>query len=434
MSSCYDLIIVGAGAAGLRIGIETLKKHPALRCCLLEKYNYVGGRVVTFHKDLPSVGEVQWENGAGRISKQHHRVRKLMADYGLHFAPIQGATSFLSKKTRDITPNLFYELHTMYFKPLESLPKEVLGSHTLEELLRKVIGHEKTVELRQQFPYYSEMCVLRADLALEAFAHEMGSNEGFGVCVEGYQAITDHMLKDFLARGGVLLKNTEVTGVRSIGDGSIQLMAKEGNCIKGSGPFHRVFQARQVVLALHHTALKGIQGIKQLAVLRHLEMPPLLRIYMVFPKHNGRIWFEGLPKIVTDSHLRFIIPYDASKGVIMISYTEGPDADFWNKMTPEQVERRICSEIRSLFPDRDIPDPVFFKMHAWTDGCTYWKPGHYDPVKESKKSLHPLPEEMPHLFMCSESFSLHQSWVESALEQADMLLKQPAFVHGLLGV
>ena len=111
MSSCYDLIIVGAGVAGLRIGIETLQKHPTLRCCILEKYNYVGGRVVTYRKKLPSVGDVQWENGAGRISKQHHRVRELMRRYGLHFAPIEGTTSFLSKKTKEITPNEFYDLH-----------------------------------------------------------------------------------------------------------------------------------------------------------------------------------------------------------------------------------------------------------------------------------------------------------------------------------
>lgn len=431
MSSCYDLIIVGAGAAGLRVGIKTLKKHPALRCCILEKYNYVGGRVVTFRKDLPTVGEVQWENGAGRISKHHHRVRKLITDYGLHFIPIQGETSFLSKRKLEITPNLFYELHTMYFKPLEGLSKEVLGAHTLDQLLRKILGYHKTQELREQFPYYSEMCVLRADLALDAFAHEMGTNEGFGVCAEGYQAIMDHMMQDYLARGGILLKNTEVTGVKQMPDYSIQLEAKEANCIKGSAPFHRVFQGRQVVLALHQTALKNIQGIKHLDVLRHLAMPPLLRMYMVFPKRQGKVWFEGLPKIVTDSPLRYIIPYDPNKGTIMISYTEGPDADYWIRMREKEVERRVLSEVRALFPDRDIPNPSFFKMHSWTDGCTYWKPGHYDPVEESKASIQPLKESMPRLFLCSESFSLHQSWVESALEQADLLLKHPAFVQGI---
>jgi monoamine oxidase len=160
-------------------------------------------------------------------------------------------------------------------------------------------------------------------------------------------------------------------------------------------------------------------------------MPPLLRIYAVYPKEKGHVWFEGLPKIVTDSRLRFIIPYDVDKGIIMISYTEGPDAEFWMKMTSSELEQRISSEVRNLFPDRSIPRPMFLKTHAWTDGCTYWKPGRYDVVQESKHSLQPMKEKMPHLFVCSESFSLHQSWVESALEQADSLLELPVFVQGL---
>jgi len=429
MSSCYDLIIVGAGVAGLHIGIETLKKHPTLRCCILEKYNYVGGRVVTYRKHVPSVGDVQWENGAGRISKQHHRVRELMRRYGLHFAPIEGTTSFLSKETKEITANAFYDLHSMYFEPLRGLSKDILASHTLEQLLCKTIGKDKAHELSQQFPYYSELHVLRADLALDAFDHEMGTNGGFGVCVEGYQTITDHMIQDFLSRGGILVKNTEVTAVQSMPNHSIQLFAKEKSC--GQATISRQFHASHVVLALHQSALRTIRGVKQLPMLRHLEMPPLLRIYAIYPKEKGHVWFEGLPKIVTDSRLRYIIPYNVEKGIIMISYTEGPDAAFWMKMTPTQLERRISSEVRSLFPDRSIPAPLFLKTHAWTDGCTYWKPGHYDVVEESKRSLQPMKEDIPHLFLCSESFSIHQSWVESALEQADCLLQLPTFVHGL---
>ena len=65
--SSYDVIIVGGGIAGLRVGIEALKKQPSINCCILEKYGYIGGRIVTFRKNIPKIGEVQWENGAGRI-------------------------------------------------------------------------------------------------------------------------------------------------------------------------------------------------------------------------------------------------------------------------------------------------------------------------------------------------------------------------------
>jgi hypothetical protein len=430
MSSCFDVIIIGAGASGLRVGIEILKQYPTLHCCILEKYNYVGGRVVTYRKDLPSIGKVQWENGAGRISKNHRRVRDLIRQYRLHFVPISGETVFLDRHTKQITPNAFYSLHNLYLSPLRTLSNELLANHTIVELLEKTIGHDKTMEFVEQFPYYSETHLLRADLALDAFDQEMGSNEGFGVCVEGYQSITDHMHQEFIKLGGTLLQNTNVIEVKRLGEHSMEVLALEKPCSPSKQEHKRVFEANVVVGALHAVALKSIKGIR-LPMLRHLTMPPLLRIYAVFPKQHGKVWFHDLPKIVTNSPLRFIIPYDVKKGVIMISYTEGPDATYWMKMSPKDLEHRIYADIQRLFPDRIIPAPLFLKTHPWTDGCTYWKPGHYDPIETSKQSLHPHPMEMPSLFLCSESFSIHQSWVESALEQADKLLALPAFQQAI---
>jgi len=54
-------------------------------------------------------------------------------------------------------------------------------------------------------------------------------------------------------------------------------------------------------------------------------------------------------------------------------------------------------------------------------------PGNYDVEDESNKSLNPMPNYMPNLFMCSESFAVHQCWMESALEQADKLLANYKF-------
>jgi hypothetical protein len=86
------------------------------------------------------------------------------------------------------------------------------------------------------------------------------------------------------------------------------------------------------------------------------------------------------------------------------------------------------TEIRKLFPERSIPNPIFFKQHPWYDGCTYWLPGRYNVLDESKKSLHPLPTSMPNLFMCGETFAVKQCWMESALDQADKLLSHPKFI------
>ena len=434
MSTIYDLIIVGAGAAGLRVGIETLKVQPTLKCCILEKYGYVGGRVVTFRKDIPKVGPVQWENGAGRISTSHKKVLKLIRDYNLTFVPIGTETDFINdpfcyNKEPVIIGNKFTDLINIYLKPLESLSANTLANHTLKELLDGTVGYNQAKNFYEQFPYYSEIHTLRADLALESFKKEMRSNDNFGVVAEGFSAVTDGMMAEFISRGGKIIMDTDVHRVTTNPDKSITLDYRIRNSMgKGS------HTGKVVVLALHQEALKKIDGVNNMPVLSHLKMMPLLRIYAVFPTKGNVSWFSGLNKIVTDSPIRYIIPINPARGIVMISYTDGKDAKWWFKQDEsnaehgeENVKDLVMTEIRKLFPDRTIPNPIFFKQHPWYDGCTYWLPGSYNVVEESNKSLHPKPSEIPHLFMCGESFAVKQCWVESALDQADKLLSNHKF-------
>ncbi len=434
-SPIYDLIIVGGGIAGLRVGLSVLKINPFLSCCILEKYNYIGGRITTFRKTIPKVGQVQWENGAGRISKAHTKVLKLMEQYNLTFAPIPNETDFINDPSvgaRDfpvMTGNTFTDLIKVYLDPLERLSQDVLETHTLAELLDMVLGKGSAKSFYEQFPYWGEMHTLRADLAIYAFKHEMHSNKGFGVCKEGLGAIIEAMRAEFIRDGGEIMIDTELYKISSYPDKSVHLDCRIRNTKKTVS-----FIGRSVVLALHHAALGGIDGVSQLPVLQHLAMEPLVRMYAVFPVGRRGFWGSGLNKIVTNSPIRYIIPIDPKRGIIMISYTDGADARFWIKQDEqarehgeENVKDLVMAEIRRLFPERQIPDPIFFKQHPWYDGCTYWRPGHYNVAEESKKSLHPMPESMPNLFMCGESFALHQCWMESALEQADALLGHQKF-------
>jgi hypothetical protein len=431
MSSTYDLIIVGAGVAGLRVGIEVLKRQPNLRCCILEKYGYVGGRVVTFRKDIPKVGKVQWENGAGRISFSHKKAIKLLSEYNLHLMPISPITYYINSFSPipHVEENLFEKLIGFYLEPLSKLSKDTLQNHTLKEILEKTAGPANAKEFYVQFPYYAEIHTLRADIALEAFKKEMGSYENFGVCKEGLSSLTDAMSLEFISRGGKIMLDHEIKKIRSQSDRSLILDCQIRNTTR-----QLTFMGKAVVFALHSAAVKEIDGMKSLGVLRHLKMMPLLRIYAIFPTRKGVSWFSGLDKIVTNANVRYILPIDPKRGIIMISYTDGLDAQYWIKQDEtakehgnENVKELVMTDIRKLFPDRIIPDPIFFKQHPWYEGCTYWLPGAYDVEEESKKSLHPLPVSMPNLFMCGESFAVKQCWIESALDQADKLLDNDKF-------
>lgn len=399
----WDVIIVGAGIAGLHVGIETLKLHPKSHVLILEKYNYVGGRIVTYrHKGN------QWEIGAGRIAANHKKVLGLMTRYGLHSVPI-GTGESNRILHNEIVPNPFLSLMSTYLSPLFFLPDSVLASHTLADLLKDIHGSKKAAEFYHLFPYWAEIHLMRADYALKSFMSEFAGTTEFYGCAEGLGSITDHMAAEFKERGGTIRTETELIRVE---DGGKTLFLKD-----------ETLETRTTVLALHSDALKKLTTIiPKMPFLKHLQMSPLVRMYAVFPTS----WFKEVGRIVTENPVRYIIPVNPKKHIVMISYTDGKDASHWMRRQKEVgdkgVQKEVMAEIRKLFPDISIPDPTLFKIYPWTSGCTYWLPSS-TPFDPADVSLH----IDKHLFVCGESVSTNQAWMEGALDSAFKLLTEKAF-------
>jgi hypothetical protein len=416
------VIIVGGGVAGLHVGIRLASR--GVSCCILDEY-HCGGRIQTYESD-----GYHWENGAGRISLTHTMTMKYIKRYGLHTIPLPDQIDYLSTQ---IVPNPFFDMHHI-LKIFESVPPSVLSHKTMKELLKEVMPHE--TDFYKAFPYYAELSVLRADLALESFAAEMGTHKRFVVCKEGLSALIAHMKEEFIELGGTIIENMRVHGVETVNH--LTFIHAHDRITKKRA----MYSAPICVLAIPSYALAKLVRIPSVtSVLRHLTMVPLLRIYMVFPKDNPtkdnptkdnptkdnptkdnptkdptKSWFSDLKSTVVDGPIRYMIPINDT--CIMISYTEGPYATHWMNMEPAEVQRQIMAQVRDLFPEKDIPDPIFMKMHRWRQGCTYWVPGSYDVDHMSRKILNPKKG----LFVCGESYARKQCWIESALEHAEMLL------------
>ena len=409
-----DILILGAGIAGLRCGIEILKKRPSLTIVILEKYNYTGGRVVTYHKKIEDIqgncSSVQWENGAGRVSLHHRKILQLFKQYKIATIPMNDTV--LYEEDGVMTQNIFTDTMRLLSSAFESLSEDYLATHTVREALTVILGEEKTDRFLLQFPYRSEVDTLRADLGIETFKEEMGSYKGFVGVKEGLSTLVQSMAKDFTGRGGTILHDQEVVHIEKAGS-MILVRTKES-----------LWEAPTVISALHRDAYKTISFFNEWETLQYLKMEPLLRAYAVFPTKNGKSWFSGSPKVVSSSPLRFFIPIDPSCGTVMISYTDGNDARELLQMIKQEGEEKtgdfIVEQARRVFPEKEIPDPLFFKFHPWTSGCTYWLPGNYDPTKESRRALKPFSDI--NLYCCGESFSTKQAWMEGAVEHADLLL------------
>lgn len=389
-------IIVGAGIAGLWIADRLVRAgHSDIR--ILEKYDYTGGRIVS-HRD-------GYEIGAGRIHTSHRLINELIDRFKLTRSPLSDLADWRPLDSSG-SPNQFEEAWAPIVALLSSLSAETLASHTVRSLL---VGSSFT-QLLERFPYRSEVDTMRADMALASFRAEMGTRDNYFVVAEGLSAIIRGLTAHLKAAGVHIYKDHHVQNVEY--DGSTYAVHVKGR--------ENAIRADRVILALHATALRTLPVMRDYVGLRYVQMKPLTRIYAAYPT-DPCVWFAGLNKTVSDSLLRYIIPVDTTKGIIMISYTDGPDTAHWVGLKGQKLIDAIQTEVRRLWPTLAIPEPLWVRPYEWTEGCTYWIPGNYDPSVESVRVLQPRPSTMPNLFVCGESFSLRQDWMEGALEHAEML-------------
>jgi hypothetical protein len=393
-------IIIGGGLAGLSIAEFLAKKSGNSNVLVLEQYRAWGGRVVTYRDKSKNL---QYEIGAGRIFHTHKHVGDLVKRFGLHTYPISAEST-----TPNGLPNPFLQLFEPVRHILQSLPADILAKHTVNELVP-----EELCSVLKYYPYWSEFNLLRADLALPLFAPKkpMGTDKPadyYGV-VEGLDAITTH-LHDAAAKAGANLKNRhQVTNISRLAPDLFEITGLRGKKAN-QRPFK--YRANRVIIATCRCGYSDFSILKDMPLMKQLATGPLTRIYAVYQPP-----LDIPEKVVTDGPLRYIIPINPKTGLIMISYTDGDDTHYWNKLDDDALEEAIHKEFTKLFPDKTMTKPTYLKKHEWPNGCTYWLPGDYSPEKASKIAHNPE----PNLYLTGESVSLNQTWMEGALESADYL-------------
>lgn len=401
----YQYLIVGSGISGLHCALELSKKYPLTKIGIAESSPYLGGRIDTFESEYG-----RWEAGAGRIHSSHKMTIEYVKKYNLTLVPLNGITEY-KEVGIPVEADKWPVVAKIIVMSLTKVKKNILALHTLKEILELAHIFKDLEHYLAAFPYTSELFTLRADIALESLKREMASSENFYTIKEGWSTLIKFIRNDLEKRGVHIMVSHRLTQIKNATNPMELVFSR------------KILKAERVILAVDCDSLKNISPFHNLPVLKHLKMEPLLRIYQVFPRPG---WFYHIMRTVTNSPLRHIIPINANRGIIMSSYTDGKDTLVWKKILDKSeklVEKKLTGELRKLFPEIVIPDPVFTKTHYWKNGCSYWLPGLYDPVEAGIKVMTPL-RRLPGVFVCGESYSMKQAWVEGALEHAEDMLKR----------
>jgi monoamine oxidase len=408
--SIYDVLIVGAGIAGLNTATELLKAKPDLKILVVEKYKQAGGRLDTVY--LPN--GIKYESGAGRIHSSHKHLLKLVKTHGLNLSEINSSIDWRSSETKVTEPDYFFSIFHKYCEILRDLPESILRTKTIRDLMIDIQGVEMAKHILDTYPYRAEIEIMSARASLDLF--ETLSSGKFFIINEGFSELTKRIVKNL---GSVNLKfNHEIQRIE---------YNKEEKVYTVSGIHTKKlveFKTKRLILAIPKSPLEKIYPFSpDHPLLVNLRMEPLLRIYSIYKNSS---WFPERT-IVTDSPLRYIIPINKGKGIIMSSYLDARDTEPWLEFTKKEnaqlLKSRIHDETQILFPDVLIPKAESTTPYLWKDGCTYWLPGDYDYKILSRTALYPMPEKYPNLHIVGESFSTKQQWVEGALEHSNDLVR-----------
>jgi protoporphyrinogen oxidase len=412
----YDLVIVGAGIAGLHTAIEAKKLNKKLKILVLEKYPNPGGRMVTIHTTVENK-KIQFECGAGRINASDRRLLNLLTHYNLNTHKLGDTTLWRKYGSKESTPNNFEDFWYEICKEFSKLPIEERRNKTLRDLAIETMGVEVAKSLLETYPYRAEIEVSSAESAIDLYLY-LSKKPHFLVVKEGFGELIKLMVKDAKKLGvdfktEIIVNRVDINPKTNI---YTVTAVKNKEC--------KMFQANNVVIAVPKNALQQIYPFSpDNKFVQAVKMEPLLRIYSVYKDGS---WFPP-SKVVTNSPLRYIIPINQAQGLIMSSYLDSRDIELWTNLYEkghnEELIEKIHNETTALFPELNIKEkPIVTFPEIWRDGCSYWLTG-TDYKKLSKEALQPLPDTYPNLHLVGESFCTKPQWIEGALEHSEELIR-----------
>jgi len=433
----FDYLIIGGGIAGLYTAYKIHQNQPHVTIGLLEATSRLGGRIHTIHKS-----NTQFESGGARFNSDQHRVLTLIKELDLskQIVPITSTSEYIPVEPK-YDPKLETQFPTIddFIKHIQTYIKDKNISN--QELLDTTIlefantHFEKTYPtiktyLESRYPYYSELGVLNAVEGINLFTNEFASKTQYFVLAKGLETLIDKLANKLRNTSKVMMyletpldtiTYDKITKQYTIKTTAYQTI----HHIPGTP---KEYYTKNLILAIPQNALKKINYLTKYdtvtKMLKAVQSQQLYRIYACYPldKKTGKPWFSELSKIVTNLPIKYIIPYDVKKGLIMISYTDGKYADYWLKhLLNGTFMTTLSKQLKQLFPEIDIPKPKWIQHCHWAMGAAYWLPG-YNREEIMPKLVKPFVDES--LYICGENYSSHQAWMEGSLETSDLVLNR----------
>ena len=464
-----DLAVIGAGAAGTYVAHRLQRAHPDWAISLFERSDRIGGRLRSMA--VPGLDH-PIELGGMRFLTSHPRVATVASAFALPthpFDPTGGVErSFLrgrfgngpgdeqagagydlpvgerGRSAEDLGVGAFEQIVPGASELSADDWARVRGSHeylgravidwSLEEAMTTVLSSEAYRFVMDAFGYDTP----RAFNVADGMEYILGGGRGTGEARtpdDGMDAIPRALARSFGESGGSVRLRHELSR-HDLVDGFHRLTFANGI----------VVDARRVVLAVPVPALELLAGSSAAlddpalrATLASVEPFPAVKVYLWYDRPWWLSDAQAL-RMTTDLPPRKLFYFGSepdSPATLLAAYTDGLHSERWRGLvdgsgaagSPAPVPMVAEAEryLDAIHPSaRDRPAPTGSAFSSWGSdpremGWAIWRPGvrSDDMIRAAIRPIQGLD-----LFVCGDSFSRSQGWVEGALETADSVVDE----------
>ena len=404
----YDFIIVGGGISGLYMQLKMINKNKNV--LLLEQHNNFGGRIYQYYDKKYNVS---FPSGAARFNKSHTRVIELLKEFNLlDFRSDRGGSAeidFIDVK-QQFNDSFTNENGFKYIKKvlnvMKNEDKTILMKSTFSEYARKVLTKQEFEFMLIASGYSGQLTYMNANDAYFLFSTGIRTDVKFWG--GKYHLLIEKMVQYLQNKGCKMMKNTRVKDVMKVNyDFEVILDNK-------------TLYTKQVIFCTPKTSLLNFSCLSSIKTIlkNSITCKALCRVYALFNENEE--WLLNFnKKTVVNNALRYIIPMNPQKGLIMISYTDDKYTEYWkNKKHDENDLKTSIVRLIKQVINIEVKPPKKVYVNYWNCGVAYWNKG-VNSEDISEMIINPL----QNTYICGENYSRQQSWVEGALESCDRCLK-----------
>jgi hypothetical protein len=404
----YDIIIIGAGLAGLYSAYNIKKMSPKTKILLLESNRkpYIGGRIGNdiFYGENIVVGA-----GVGREDTDKLLI-KLLKELNIGYEPFITSMHYSKqiKNIIDVKQYLFRlrSIYNSYKKPPSVTFKHFATYHLgLKEYRDFVISSGYS-------DYENE------DIYEVLYHYQMEDNApGWTALTIPWNSLINRLCHNIGEKN--ILSSVKVENITKIQDNpcSFVLTTLKQKTIKK-------YFCNKVIVA---TRINTIQKLfPKLKIYKEIHGQPFLYIYAKFDKKSSEIMSQLVPTYtIVPGHLQKMIPF--SKSVYMIAYSDNKNADFLKNYKENTQENRVFLEKTIEKSLGIIPNTlkiISIKNYYWPVGTHYYQPLNLQQYNNRPEFIREAQHPETGVLVVGEVVSRRQGWTEGALESVHSVLNK----------